>query len=590
MFFLGTICSCSQQQKTPIMQIKAQFSVDLTVLQNMIRDSLLLVVKKQKDVSLMKKHFLKCRNQYKKIEYFSEYFYGATSRLVNGAPIAEIELGENMVTPPAGFQVIEGLLYGQLNKENYAKLTNEITSITVPIKRMLMLNRELDNNDAQIFDALRMEIFRITALGMSGFDNPASLQALPETATSLANMASILSFYGEVPKSINDNINQAVVYLNGKTFYNFNQLDFITNYLQPIAVGINNFRNQLKIEALTSESPLNIEVTSLFQKNAFNINSFLGNQTLYQSNAKIILGKALFNDAILSKNGTTNCASCHHSNKAFTDGLQTAPSLTKGKNLTRNTPTLTYAGYQNAFFYDLKSSSLEDQSLAVMQNPDEMHGSITNAVYKINKIKKYHNLIKNAYPKDSTLATAFKIENALASYVRSLGNFSSRFDKYVQGDKKQLNQEEKNGFNLFMGKGNCGSCHFAPLFNGTTPPRFLNTEAEVLGVPTKPVLTNAKLDPDLGRFALNPYPQYKFAFKTPTLRNIALTAPYMHNGVYKTLEQVIDFYNIGGGIGLGLDVPSQTLSAEKLNLTSKEKQNLIAFMRTLTDNVSNSKY
>jgi cytochrome c peroxidase len=588
-FIAGSVFSCKQKTE-PIKQVKIQFNNDLTVLQNLINDSLLYHAKQKKDIALIKKHFLQCRNQYKKVEYFTEYFYYTTARLVNGAPIAEIELGENMVIPPAGFQVIEGLLYGELNNENYAKLINEVSGIHVPIKRMLMLNSELDNNDAQIFDALRLEIFRITTLGLSGFDTPASQQALPETATSLQNMATVLGFYGDIPQPLSDNINQAIAYLKHKEFNTFNQLDFITNHLQPLAISLDNYRKELKIKALTSESPLNEGVTSLFQKNAFNINSYLGMKTLYTSKNKVELGKSLFNDVLLSKDGNKSCASCHQANKAFTDGLTTAKSLTKGKNLTRNTPTLTYVGYQNAFFYDLKSSSLEDQSLAVMQNPDEMHGSIAAAVSKINKIKKYQDLVKKAYPNDTTLATAFKIENALASYVRSLGNFSSRFDKYMQGDKKQLKAAEKNGFNLFMGKGKCGSCHFAPIFNGTTPPRFLNTEAEVLGVATKPVLTNVVLDSDLGRYGLNQYDQYKYAFKTPTLRNIALTAPYMHNGVYKTLEQVIDFYNVGGGTGMGLNVPSQTLSAEKLHLSPLEKQNIIAFMRTLTDITTNKKY
>lgn len=584
-FVIVATFSCNTTVE-PIKKVKAQFNNDLTELQNLINDSLLTEVKQQKNLPLIKKHFLKCRNQYKKVEYFTEYFYYTTARLVNGAPIAEIELGENMLIPPAGFQVIEGLLYGELNKKNYERLINEITGLNVPINRMLMLNSELNNNDAQIFDALRLEVFRITTLGLSGFDTPASQQALPETATSLKNIASILSIYGEVPQTLSDKINQSIAYLDEKKFINFNQIDFITNYLQPLSAQINNFRIKLKIKALTSESPLNINVTSFFQKNAFNINSFLGNQTLYQTPNKITLGKILFNDAILSKRGNTSCASCHHANKAFTDGLSTAKSLTTGKNLTRNTPTLTYVGYQNEFFYDLKSHSLEDQSLAVIQNPNEMHGSIVNSITKINKIKKYNALIKNAYPNDTTLATAFKIENALASYVRSLGNFSSKFDKYMQGDKSQLTQPEKNGFNLFMGKGKCGSCHFAPIFNGTTPPRFLNTEAEVLGVATKPVLINAVLDPDLGRYGLNQFEQYKYAFKTPTLRNIAQTAPYMHNGAYKTLEDVIDFYNVGGGVGIGLKVPSQTLSAERLNLTQIEKQNIIAFLRTLTDDVT----
>lgn len=153
----------------------------------------------------------------------------------------------------------------------------------------------------------------------------------------------------------------------------------------------------------------------------------------------------------------------------------------------------------------------------------------------------------------------------------------------MQGDKTQLNVQEKSGFNLFMGKGKCGTCHFAPLFNGTQAPLFQKSEAEVLGVPAHPDTANAKIDKDEGRFTLNPYPQYKYAFKTTTLRNLSKTAPYMHNGVYKTLEEVLNFYNRGGGAGIGIALDNQTLQAEPLNLSPKEIQDIIAFLNTMDD-------
>jgi cytochrome c peroxidase len=117
------------------------------------------------------------------------------------------------------------------------------------------------------------------------------------------------------------------------------------------------------------------------------------------------------------------------------------------------------------------------------------------------------------------------------------------------------------------------------LTNGTVPPHFEKSESEVLGVPDK----SKKLDADLGKFELTKAEIHRHSFKTPTIRNIALTAPYMHNGVYKTLEEVVDFYNDGGGNGLGFKLPNQTLPEDKLNLTAAEKKQLIAFMKTLTD-------
>ena len=134
-----------------------------------------------------------------------------------------------------------------------------------------------------------------------------------------------------------------------------------------------------------------------------------------------------------------------------------------------------------------------------------------------------------------------------------------------------------------MGKGKCGTCHYLPLFNGLIPPEFNETESEVLGVPQTKDTINAKLDPDEGKYNFTRSVVHRHSFKTPTLRNIELTAPYMHNGVYNTLEEVLTFYNNGGGAGLHIAPEYQTLPADKLNLTKKEISDIISFMKTLTD-------
>jgi cytochrome c peroxidase len=149
--------------------------------------------------------------------------------------------------------------------------------------------------------------------------------------------------------------------------------------------------------------------------------------------------------------------------------------------------------------------------------------------------------------------------------------------------KPAMTKNEINGFNLFMGKAKCGTCHFMPLFSGAKPPRYYYMESEVIGVPSTVKKINAKLDADSGRYLSTRYPIHQFSFKTSTLRNIALTAPYMHNGVFKTLEEVVDFYNEGGGKGLHIAPPNQSLPFDKLNLTPQEKKDIISFMKTLTD-------
>ena len=151
----------------------------------------------------------------------------------------------------------------------------------------------------------------------------------------------------------------------------------------------------------------------------------------------------------------------------------------------------------------------------------------------------------------------------------------------MRGEEDTFTQSEKEGMNLFMGKALCATCHFIPLTNGTVPPFFQETEREVIGVPN--TSENRALDDDLGYYWKFNESLHKGMFKTPTVRNASLTAPYMHNGVYNTLEEVIDFYNKGGGGGLGFDLEHQTLPFDNLKLTDKEQRALVDFVKTLTD-------
>jgi cytochrome c peroxidase len=228
----------------------------------------------------------------------------------------------------------------------------------------------------------------------------------------------------------------------------------------------------------------------------------------------------------------------------------------------------------------MRQPDLEKQSLDVIQNKDEMHGNIKDNLPKIQSNANYKVLINKAFPNTKALEE-WQLQNALASYVRSLNKFNSKFDSYFQTNSNTFSDEEKLGFNLFAGKAKCATCHFIPLFNGTVPPIYKKTEQEVIGTPqTK----NGKIiSQDLGRFTQYKMAQLKNAFKTPTLRNIAQTAPYMHNGVFETLEEVVNFYNEGGGIGTGITVENQTLPSDKLNLTKTEQKALITFMKTLSD-------
>ncbi|MGE8537023.1 MAG: cytochrome-c peroxidase, partial [Chryseobacterium sp.] len=220
------------------------------------------------------------------------------------------------------------------------------------------------------------------------------------------------------------------------------------------------------------------------------------------------------------------------------------------------------------------------QSSDVISNKEEMHGDLNVILAKINQDKNYQASFKKIYHSPKT--EVWQLQNVLASYIRSLSTFNSAFDDYMRGNKSAMTESQKRGFNLFVGKAQCAICHFVPLFNGTVPPNFKKTEQEVLGAAINGENKTFDNDPGRGKFH-ETVPSLQHSFKTPTLRNINKTAPYMHNGGYKTLKEVMNFYNKGGGKAFGFKVENQTLSDTPLQLTDKEINDIIEFMKTLDD-------
>lgn len=354
---------------------------------------------------------------------------------------------------------------------------------------------------------------------------------------------------------------------------------FITQYLNPISTTLYNYQAAAKIPFINDGRHFRSDAPTLFAENGFDINTFIPSPEYKSNTDKVKLGERLFYDPVLSINHRRSCGSCHLPGKAFTDGLTTSASLNGGF-VKRNAASLNYAALQHGQFWDMRRPDLESQTADVIANKDEMHGSLKDAALKLQQQASYKKSFSKAFQSKDPIK-AWQIQNALASYIRSLSIFNSRFDHYMNGDTSQLNTDEISGMNLFLGKAKCGTCHFQPLFNGTVPPSFAKTESEVLGIPSN--ASGTIPDTDKGRYNQHQMPQLFRAFKTPTIRNISLTAPYMHNGVYNTLEEVVEFYNKGGGAGMGLGVNNQTLPPDSLNLSKNEKKQLIAFMQSLTD-------
>ena len=531
----------------------------------------------------LQERFKRCRILYKRIEFLVEYYYPAAANRINGAPLLEAEPSEpEEPQHPTGFQVLEAPVYDKLTEESRLVIANEISSIVHQVRRVKNYLEELETDDVAIFDALRLNIYRLIAKGISGFDSPVALNNIPEAQATLESMKEVLSYY-KADAALTEKHDAAISFTaQYPDFNSFDRAVFTAQYINPLLQELHDFQVENKIAFVRQDRAIDPAAPHQFSSKAYNEYFFAPQGTKPASAEQVALGKRFFHDPLFSSNGKRSCASCHIPGKAFADGLSVNTSLFGNKQLSRNTPTLINSALQPVQFADSRINFLEDQVHAVVSNREEMDGQFDKIVAAIGKQKEYKNLFAQAFPGDKS-NTETNVKKALAAYVRSLTTLNSRFDQYMRGDMSIMNAEEIAGFNIYMGKAKCGTCHYVPLFSGAVPPLYDKMESEVLGVPANADTLRPVQDADSGKFHLYKMPHQLFSFKTPTLRNIALTAPYMHNGVYKTLEEVIEFYNKGGGSGLGFDIPNQTLASDRLDLTAAEKKALIAFMHTLTD-------
>lgn len=605
-----TLRSLSKVTIIAILLISIQFSFthhSTSVSQNIDHYFLVELQKLKTEINKLKKaaqlkypqnkiqnDFLNCRLVFKKIAVLTDYFNQLETRYLNSPAINRIESEvSDLIIEPTGFQAIEQILFSKMENNFYPTLTTLADGMLNIISKMENEpGREFKFKEELVWDALRSSIVQITTTGITGFDSPVAFYSLPEAIASLDGIEALLNFYKplieiktkEDFEELITHIHQSKSILkNTGAFEKLNRLNFITEYLDPLYKKFVTLRIKSGISVPDGKSAINYYSTSIFDQDALNINFYSPPEDYWITDDRIKLGRILFSDPILSGTKSRSCASCHQPGKAFTDGI-TKPYALDGKILlSRNTPTLWNSGFQTKQFYDSRADILENQLGEVVHNTEEMKGSLKISVQELSKNSFYVEMFKKAYLKEKDPINTFTIANAISSYVRSLRSLNSRFDKYMRGDKKQLTEAEKKGFNLFTGKAKCATCHFIPLFNGVVPPFFADTESEVLGVPASNNKRNARLDNDEGKFNFTQSIIHKFSFKTPTLRNVELTAPYMHNGVFNTLEEVMKFYNNGGGKGLNIDPPNQTLPFEKLHLSKLEINNIILFMKTLTD-------
>ncbi|PJZ80715.1 cytochrome-c peroxidase [Leptospira meyeri] len=300
----------------------------------------------------------------------------------------------------------------------------------------------------------------------------------------------------------------------------------------------------------------------------------------------IDLGRYLFFDPILSGDKQLSCAHCHHPAYSLSDGLKQSigkngagygPERKNGVVLKRSAPSLWNVLYMKHLFWEGRASNLEDQAEGPLYSPDEMDSSPAIIELRLNENPFYQKMFRQAFGLRVKKISAQLVVEAISSFERSLVSFSSRFDKWSTGDKGALSKEELLGYNIFRSfVARCAECH--------PPPMFTNNVFATIGV-----LDSGKRD--YGRETITGQDLLRGSFRVPSLRNIAKTAPYMHAGNLETLEEVVSFYNEGGGRGNG--APSDLRihwHVRKMGLSQNEITSLISFLMTLTDETSMPKF
>ena len=296
---------------------------------------------------------------------------------------------------------------------------------------------------------------------------------------------------------------------------------------------------------------------------------------------RVALGRLLYFDPILSGANDVSCATCHHPGLGLADGRGLSmgkgghglgPARVAGAVIRRGAPTVWNAAYNARQFWDGRAADLEEQARFPITSPIEMDQKPEELVRELRAIPEYVRLFDGAFDgHDGTAVTFDNTIRTIAAFERTLVSDGSRFDRYRMDDATALTAAERRGLTLFRSlKTRCFECHGFPT--------FANPDFKVIGVPDLP-----GQEKDLGRAEAGAGAAYERAFKVPTLRNVALTAPYMHNGRFKTLAEVLSFYSKGGGRGEGLELKNLDDKIRVFSLSTEEQQDLIAFLRSLTD-------
>lgn len=552
--------------------------------------------------SQIKAQLNKTRLSMKKIDIWLRYLEPLTYKKINGPlPVEwETEVFEKFEKPyrreGAGL-TLAGMYLDEnpVSKDSLLHLIESSLS-AIDVFKQDSITLHLKQSD-HFFLANRLFILNLATIYTTGFECPDPQQTIIELNEMMKEVWQCyknfnLSFSEKpISKKYLDQYQLAIQFISAQStdFTKFDHFTFTRDFVNPLFALNQEMIKDYKIQTHSYvDYSLNNNCNSIFSKRLYSGQNAKGVfLRVYETEALSELekvGKTLFYDPILSGNNERSCASCHKPNEYFTEnGKATSLQFDKRNALPRNSPSLLNSNFNHLIMLDGNHVALQDQAKAVMTNSRELNSNEKTLLEKVLSCKEYKNtfnkLIKHT-PQEKEVNIKH-ISSALTFYYSKFSQFYSLFDK-AMNKEAELDDNIKKGYNVFMGKAACGTCHFAPHFNGVKPP-YVGSEFEVLGTPSDTLYSS--LSSDKGRYMVNPAFETLHAFRTGTLKNIEKTAPYMHNGVFSNLEQVIEFYDNGGGVGHGLKLENQTLSSDSLHLSKDEKKYLIDFLRSLNEDV-----
>jgi cytochrome c peroxidase len=542
------------------------------------------------------------RTQLKEVDFWFRYLEPIAYRKLNGPlPVEwETEVFEKFEKPykREGAGLTLAALYleeSDVNKDSLISLIrSSLTALETFRADSVTTNLKTFHH---FYLCNRLFLLNLSSIYTTGFECPDTSRVIPELRLMMDATTSIYRSFDEsfVEKSLTPEYinlyNRANDFVKNQPqqFSLFDHFTFIRDYVNPL-YRLNQdaiIRNKVVSRSFVDYS-LNKKNSSIFDKDLYRGQNAKG--IFLRVTDEVVLskidkvGKLLFYDPILSGNNKRSCASCHKPTEYFTDTSgATALKFNGNGFLPRNTPSLINAGFNHLLMMDGIHISLQNQAKAVLTNPTELGSDENKLIEKIQSCPDYKKVFQELlkFTPQEEAVTIDHVTSAISFYYDKFSRYYSPFDEAVNNNGI-LAENEIRGFNLFMSKTQCATCHFVPQFNGVKPP-YVGSEFEVLGVPEDTGFN--RISDDKGRFNFNPAFETMNAFRTGSLRNSIHTAPYMHNGVFRTMEEVLDFYDSGGGAGKGLQMINQTLSEDSLHLTRDEKKCIIAFLNSLNEKI-----